>query len=100
VPGRGSRGARRHGGHSRRSSLHNLCIAADGAITGVFDVGDAGPDAPETDLQYAHSLGPRFVEIATRAYGGPLDLGAIHDASAWTKWRLPAVLITGGRPYC
>lgn len=60
--------------------FHNLCIAADGTITGVFDVGDAGRDAPETDLQYAHSLGPRFVAIATRAYGRPLDVGAIRRA--------------------
>jgi aminoglycoside phosphotransferase (APT) family kinase protein len=60
--------------------FHNLCIAADGEITGVFDVGDAGRDRAETDFHYAHSLGPRFVAIATRAYGRPLDDAAIRRA--------------------
>jgi aminoglycoside phosphotransferase (APT) family kinase protein len=60
--------------------FHNLCTAEDGTITGVFDVGDAGADAPETDLQYVHSLGPRFVSIAVAAYGRPLDMASIRRA--------------------
>jgi hypothetical protein len=60
--------------------FHNLCLAGDGTITGVFDVGDAGTDAPEADLQYAHSLGPRFVAVAVHAYRGPLDMAAIRRA--------------------
>lgn len=60
--------------------FHNLCTAEDGTITGVFDVGDAGADAAEADLQYVHSLGPRFVEIAVAAHGAPLDPAAIRRA--------------------
>lgn len=41
---------------------------------------DAGADAPEIDLQYVHSLGPRFVAIATSAAGRPLDAAAIRRA--------------------
>ncbi|TMQ08804.1 MAG: hypothetical protein E6J91_32320 [Deltaproteobacteria bacterium] len=60
--------------------FHNLCLSADGTITGVFDLGDAGGDAPEADLQYAHSLGPRFVAVAVHAYRRPLDMNAIRRA--------------------
>lgn len=64
--------------------FHNMCTAEDGTITGVFDVGDAGVDAPEADLQYVHSLGPRFVAIAVAAYGRPLDMTSIRNAHLQT----------------
>jgi hypothetical protein len=47
----------------------NMCLADDGAIVGVFDLDDSAADAAETDLQYVHSLGPRFVARALAAYG-------------------------------
>jgi len=64
--------------------VHNMCLADGGAISGVFDVGDAGLDAAETELHYAHSLGSRFVAVALRAYGRPLDGDAIRRAHALT----------------
>lgn len=50
----------------------NMCLADDGAIVGVFDLDESGVDAPETELHYLHSLGPRFVARALAAYG-------VHD---------------------
>jgi aminoglycoside phosphotransferase (APT) family kinase protein len=48
--------------------FHNMCLAPDGTITGVFDVGDAGIDESWAELQYVHSLGRRFAEIAIDTY--------------------------------
>lgn len=56
--------------------FHNMVLAEDGRILGVFDVGDAGIAHAASELQYAHSLGPRFVEHALRAYSrcrAPVD---------------------------
>ncbi|MGE0401428.1 MAG: phosphotransferase [Kofleriaceae bacterium] len=64
--------------------FHNMCLAEDGSIIGVFDIGDAHLDAPESEFHYVHSLGPRFVEIAMAAYGAPLDEGQIRRAHART----------------
>lgn len=48
--------------------FHNMCLADDGSIIGVFDVGDSGIDEAATEMQYAHSLGPRFAATALAAY--------------------------------
>jgi len=64
--------------------FHNLCLADDGTISGVFDLDDAGLDAAEADFQYVHSLGPRFVAIVVHAYGRPLDMAAIRRAHLYT----------------
>ena len=63
------------------ADLHffNMCLARDGAIIGVFDLGDAGLDAAATELLYLHSLGSRFVAIALDAYGA-IDLEAVRRA--------------------
>ncbi|HET9622957.1 MAG TPA: phosphotransferase [Kofleriaceae bacterium] len=57
----------------------NMCLADDGEIIGVFDVGDAGLDAAATELLYIHSLGARFAAIALDAYG-PIDREAVERA--------------------
>src|SRR5262249_13871557 len=57
----------------------NMCLARDGAILGVFDLGDAGIDAAATELLYIHSLGSRFAAIALDAYG-PIDRDAVQRA--------------------
>lgn len=64
--------------------FHNMCLGEDGSIIGVFDIGDAHVDGPESELHYVHSLGPRFVEIAMAAYGAPLDAEAIRRAHVRT----------------
>ena len=64
--------------------FHNLCLADDGTISGVFDLDEAGVDAAETDFQYVHSLGPDFVAIAVRAYGRTLDMEAIRHAHLYS----------------
>ncbi len=64
--------------------FHNMCLADDGSISGVFDVGDSGLDAAEHELHYAHSLGGRFAAAALRAYGRPLDVDAIRRAHVHT----------------
>jgi hypothetical protein len=64
--------------------FHNMCLAQDGSIIGVFDLGDAHADGPESEFHYVHSLGPRFVEIATAAYGAPLDGEAVRRAHVRT----------------
>src|SRR5262249_43023018 len=53
------------------ADLHffNMCVAADGTITGVFDASDAGVDAAAQELSMLHSLGSRFATIAVDAYG-------------------------------
>jgi hypothetical protein len=63
------------------ADLHffNLCVAADGTITGVFDVSDAGIDAAAQELSMLHSLGSRFVRIALDAYG-PMELADVRRA--------------------
>jgi hypothetical protein len=63
------------------ADLHffNLCAAADGSISGVFDAGDAGLDAAATDLMYVHSLGSRFAAIALGVYGA-IDVDAVRHA--------------------
>lgn len=77
--------------------FHNLCLAADGTITGVFDL-DAACLAPaSTDLHYAHSLGPRFVSLALPSYAAtrtPLDEAAVRRAHVLTaldhlRWHPP-----------
>jgi hypothetical protein len=57
----------------------NMCLAEDGSIIGVFDLGDAGIDAAATELLYVHSLGSRFVAIALDAYGA-IDIEAVRRA--------------------
>lgn len=57
----------------------NMCLDDDGAIIGVFDVGDAGLDAAATELLYIHSLGSRFAAIALDAYG-TVDVEAVERA--------------------
>jgi len=52
-----------------------MCLAEDGSIIGVFDLGDAGIDAAATELLYVHSLCSRCVAIALDAYGA-IDLDA------------------------
>ncbi len=64
--------------------FHNMCLATDGAITGVFDVGDAHLDGPATELHYVHSLGPRFVAGVLAAYGAPVDLELVKRAHVRT----------------
>ena len=64
--------------------FHNMCLAEDGSITGVFDIGDAHVDGPESEFHYVHSLGPRFVELALEAYGAPLDVEHIRRAHVRT----------------
>ncbi len=64
--------------------FHNMCLAEDGSIIGVFDIGDAHVDGAESEFHYVHSLGPRFVEIALAAYGSPLDEVAIRRAHVRT----------------
>jgi len=59
--------------------LWNLCCADDGAIVGVFDLGDAGIDAAAQELSLAHSLSSRFGAIAIDAYG-PVDLEHVRRA--------------------
>jgi hypothetical protein len=59
----------------------NMCTAADGTITGVFDFGDAGIDEAATELLYVHSLGPQFVARVVEAYGD-IDLEAVRRAHA------------------
>lgn len=60
--------------------FHNMCLAADGTITGVFDIGDAHLDGPATELLYVHSLGPRFVAGVLAGYGAPVDLELVKRA--------------------
>jgi hypothetical protein len=62
--------------------FHNLALAADGAITGVFDVGDAGLDAAAAELLYVHSLGPRFVTTTIAAC--EVDEGDVRRAHVRT----------------
>lgn len=64
--------------------FHNMCLATDGTITGVFDIGDAHLDSPEADFHYVHSLGPRFVKRALAACGAALDEDAIRRAHVRT----------------
>ncbi len=70
----------------------NMCAHPDGQIAGVFDVDDAGLDAAETELLYAHSMGSRFVELVVAAYG-PVDLAAVWRAHLRTA--LDHVLLYG-----
>ena len=46
------------------SDLHffNMCLADDGAITDVWDLGESGLDDAATELLYVHARGSRFVE--------------------------------------
>ncbi len=60
--------------------FHNMCLAADGTITGLFDLGDAHLDGPATELHYVHSLGPRFVAGVLAAYGAPVDIELVKRA--------------------
>jgi aminoglycoside phosphotransferase len=64
--------------------FHNMCLAADGTIMGVFDVGDAHLDGPATELHYVHSLGPRFVAGVLDAYGAPVDIERVKRAHVRT----------------
>ena len=64
--------------------FHNMCLAEDGSIIGVFDVGDAHLDGPASEFHYIHSLGPRFVATAITAYGAALDEDAIRRAHVRT----------------
>lgn len=64
--------------------FHNMCLAADGAITGVWDLGDAHLDGVETDLLYIHSLGPRFVAGVLAGYGAPVDRELVKRAHVRT----------------
>lgn len=59
--------------------FHNMTLADDGTITGVFDLGDAGLDEAAGELLYIHSLGPRFVARALAAYGA-VDVEAVRRA--------------------
>lgn len=59
--------------------FHNMCLAEDGSITGVFDVDDAGIDAAATELLYIDSIGPRFATTALDAYG-PITLEDVRRA--------------------
>jgi len=59
--------------------FHNMVLAEDGTITGVFDLGDSGLDAAATELLYAPSLGSRFLAIALDAYGA-IDVEAVSRA--------------------
>lgn len=63
--------------------FHNMCVAPDGAITGVFDVGDTGLDDPAIELMYVDSLGAHFAAAALRAYG-TIDRDAVHRAHVRT----------------
>jgi hypothetical protein len=56
-----------------------MCLAADGSITGVFDLDGVGIDAAATELLIVHGIGSRFAAIAIDAYG-PVDLGAVLRA--------------------
>jgi hypothetical protein len=38
-----------------------MCLADDGAITCVWDLGDSGLDDAATELLYVHARGSRFV---------------------------------------
>ncbi|MCA9623331.1 MAG: phosphotransferase [Myxococcales bacterium] len=62
--------------------FHNLCLAPDGEIVGVFDVDEAGRDEAWADLQYVHSMGPRYVEAALASYAvescSPVDAEAVR----------------------
>jgi hypothetical protein len=64
--------------------FHNVVLAADGAIVGVFDVGDAGLDCAAAELLYVHSLGPRFVATTVAACGEVdlTDVGRAHVRTA------------------
>jgi len=64
--------------------FHNMCLAPDGSIIGLFDVGDAHVDGPESEFHYIHSLGPRFVEGVLRAYHAPIDIAMIRRAHVRT----------------
>jgi len=74
--------------------FHNLCLADTGAITGVFDLDDAGADAAETELHYVHSLGPRFVARALAAYGAhdrrEVERAHLRIALGHLLWHGPA----------
>lgn len=59
--------------------FHNLCAAADGTITGVWDLGGAGHDAAASELLYVASLGREFAACVTAAYG-VVDHDAIDRA--------------------
>jgi aminoglycoside phosphotransferase (APT) family kinase protein len=63
------------------ADLHffNMCLAEDGSIVGVFDLGDAGLDAAATELMYVHSLGSRFAALALEATGA-IDVEAVRRA--------------------
>jgi len=63
------------------ADLHffNFCVAPDGSITGVFDLGDAGIDTAAQDLSHVYSLGSRFAAIAFEAYG-PVDVEHVRRA--------------------
>lgn len=78
--------------------FHNMCLADDGRIIGVFDVDAAALGSRWTDLQYVHSLGPRFVAIASAAYertsGTAVDDDAVrrahlHTALGHLQWHVP-----------
>ncbi|HEX4454767.1 MAG TPA: phosphotransferase [Kofleriaceae bacterium] len=67
------------------SDLHffNLCVDANGTITGLFDFGDSGIDAAATELLYVHSLGADFTQCVLDAYG-PIDLDDVRRAHVRT----------------
>ncbi len=67
------------------SDMHffNLCVDANGAITGLFDFGDSGIDAAATELLYVHSLGAEFLQRVLDAYG-PIDLDDVRRAHVRT----------------
>jgi hypothetical protein len=57
----------------------NMCLAEDGSITGIFDLGDAGIEAAATELLYVESLGSRFMATALDAYG-PISVDDVRRA--------------------
>jgi Phosphotransferase enzyme family len=59
--------------------FHNMCLAEDGSITGVFDVEDAGIDAAATELLYIESIGPHFAATVVDAYG-PISIEDVRRA--------------------
>jgi hypothetical protein len=69
------------------ADLHffNMCLDEEGAIAGVWDLGDAGLDAAATELLIVHSLGSRFAALAIEAYG-PVDVEAVRRAQLRTAF--------------
>lgn len=70
--------------------FHNLVLADDGAITGVFDLDAAALSTRWTDLQYAPGLGPAFLARVVRAYAA--EAGQAVDADAVRREHLRVAL--------